>query len=490
MSTGVERWAELRDREAVGDPVSAEELKECDVLEASDPLVRAQAAPFRELSRMLDRASMERATTTDRDIVDRALLAVRVTSGRAVPGSTDADAEIERAVDPEGPRWIRASAVAISLILPAAAAIALIMYEPKPVPSAEPVTRPIVEPLIAPTVVPIVHARTAGRGQRLFRAGSVLPFNTELVEGDSVESGTTPGCLVVDPGVDVCLAANTGIKLVSLSRTGRALEVLRGHAVARLDPQAPGDGFELRADAIRAQAEGTVYGLERVGDTEIRVRVLEGHVKVLAADSALNVESSQVAVYRNTERTLVVEPLLPMHAARALEVLAARNQEPIKPAAVEGAPAPAAPVATRPEAGAKQPAVAAAATAPQTDARARLREAWEQLKSKRWADAAATYAAILKDFPKSDEAHVVLVRLGDLQLDHLDQPGQALASYERYLREGGGPLEAEARYGRIQALARLGRTGSERGAIEDFLTKHPTSLKAPTLRERLLTLPR
>lgn len=488
MSTGVERWAELRDREAVGEPVSEEELRECDLLESSDPLVRAQAAPLRELSRMLDRASMERPTATDRDIVDRALLSVRVTSGRAVPGSMDADAEIERAVDPEGPRWIRASAVTISLILPAAAAIALIMYEPKPSPSAGPVTTPIVEPLIAPTVVSIVHAHTAGRGQRLFRAGSVLPFNTELVEGDSVESGTTPGCLVVDPGVDVCLAANSGIKLVSLSRTGRALEVLRGQAVARLDPQAPGDGFELRADAVRAQAEGTVYGLERVGDAEIRVRVIEGHVKVLAADRSLNVESSQVAVYRDTEHTLVVEPSLPLHAARALEVLAARNAEPVKPAAVEGEPAPVAPVATRPEAEPKP--AAAVATAPQTDARARLREAWEQLKSKRWAEAAATYAAILKDFPKSDEAHVVLVRLGDLQLDHLDQPGQALASYERYLREGGGPLEAEARYGRIQALARLGRTGSERGAIEDFLSKHPTSLKAPTLRERLLTLPR
>ncbi len=489
MTTSVERWAELRDREALGEPVSEEELKECDLLEASDPQVHPLAAPFRELSRMLDRASMERQTSTDRDIVDRALLAVAVTSGRAVPGSIDVDAEIERAVDPEGPRWIRASAVTVSLILPAAAAVALMMYEPKSGPS-KPAPTPIVEPLITPTVVAFVHARTAGHGQRLFRGGGVLPFNTDLVEGDSVESGTIPSCLVVDPGVDVCLAPNSQLKLVSLSRTGRALEVVRGQVVVRLDPQAPGDGFELRADAVHARAEGTVYSLERSSEAEIRVRVLEGRVRLLAAESSANVEASQVALYRTAEHALSVEALLPVHAARVLEVLAARNMETLKPGPSEGEPVPATPAAARAESPSRLPLKEAVAPGTPTDARARLREAWEQLKGKRWADAASIYSAILRDFPTSDEAHVVLVRLGDLQLDHLDQPGQALASYERYLREGGGPLDAEARYGRIQALARLGRAGAERGAIEDFLIKHPTSLKAAALRERLRTLPR
>ncbi len=324
MSTGVDRWSELRDREALGEPITGRERDECEALEVADPVVRAQAAPFRERSRMLERASLERPTATDRDIVDRVLLSVRVTSGQAVPGSVDADAEIERAVDPEGPSWVRPTAVAISIFLPAAAAVALLMYEPKAAPRTGPITTQLT-PTLSPTVVELAHAQTSARGPRLFRSGHVLPWRTDLVEGDRVQSGSSVGCLVIDPGVDVCLAPDSEVKLTSLSRTERSIEVQRGQAIARLDAQAPGDGFELHAGVVRALAQGTIYSLERSSTDEVRVRVLEGHVTVLASDRETVMDAQQMATHRNVDEGVSVVALPPAHAARMWELLATRN---------------------------------------------------------------------------------------------------------------------------------------------------------------------
>lgn len=494
MTSSVDRWAELRDREALSEPLSEQERKEAESLELSDPLVRAQAAPLRELSRMLERASLERPTAEDRDMVDRVLRSVRVTTGRAMPEAIDADAEMERAVDPEGPRWVRPTAIAVSILLPAAAALSLIFYEPKPPANKGPVTTQLSAPTLAPTVIELAHARTAPRGQRLMRAGRMLPSNTDLVEGDRVESGVSPGCLVVDPGVNVCLAANSEVKVASLSRAARNLEVLRGHAIAHLDKQAPGDGFALSAAGVSAQATGTIYSLERVSDDAVQVRVLEGHVKVLGTAQTRELTALQTVRYRAAAPEGEVEPLLVVHQTRMWDLLSTRPSGADAAAKAQPAEEPSAEPSETPPT--TEPVLPSATKVPvpekpaAADAKELLRKAWEQLKAKQWAAAAETYAVILKDAPKSEEAHVVLVRFGDLQLDRLNQPGQALQSYERYLREGGGPLEAEARYGRIQALSRLGRAGAERAAIEEFLAKHPTSLKADALRERLLTLPR
>ena len=54
MSTGSERWAQLRDREAVGEPLSEQDLHELEMLELTDPAARAYAGQMRELEGYLD----------------------------------------------------------------------------------------------------------------------------------------------------------------------------------------------------------------------------------------------------------------------------------------------------------------------------------------------------------------------------------------------------------------------------------------------------
>jgi hypothetical protein len=69
--------------------------------------------------------------------------------------------------------------------------------------------------------------------------------------------------------------------------------------------------------------------------------------------------------------------------------------------------------------------------------------------------------------------------------ERLGQPRQALGHFEHYLRSGAGPHEVRARYGRILALRRLGRTVEERAASQEFLFSHADAPQAQSLRAAL-----
>jgi outer membrane protein assembly factor BamD (BamD/ComL family) len=112
------------------------------------------------------------------------------------------------------------------------------------------------------------------------------------------------------------------------------------------------------------------------------------------------------------------------------------------------------------------------------------------MRAGRYADAAAQYEALRRDFPSSPESYTVLVPLAQLELDRLGRPERALVQLDRYLASGPGALAQEARYARIRALAALGQSRQEAAAIEEFLRLHPASLRARHLEERLADLKR
>jgi hypothetical protein len=103
-------------------------------------------------------------------------------------------------------------------------------------------------------------------------------------------------------------------------------------------------------------------------------------------------------------------------------------------------------------------------------------------RADRWRDAANVYRRLLREHPRSSEAHTALVSLGDLSLDRLDQPAEAARAYLRYVREGGGSLAPEARWGVIRARRQQGDARGEREASADFLSHHPDDARAKSLR--------
>lgn len=488
MTSVLERWAALRDREALGEVLNAAEQAEAERIEAEEQALHACVAKARELEQYLAGVHGRRLDAGDRDMVRRALSALRVSSpsmrGRVLDPH---EAELARAVDPEGPRWIRVTATLTSVGMALAAAWALIVYEPRSVRRAQDVAPPSPEaeaPALTPSVQALAMAHTGSRGARLRRAGKLLPPSTPLSQGDEVKAGEKPGCILVTAEIEACLAPGATLHLSDLSAGAPALSLLRGRATVRFVNDAKST-LKVGIGEVQVRVRGGVFGLERDEDASfVRVRSLRGEASVSAGEARAELHDSRVAVYRSQEDALEVVDLLPAYAQRDWDLVQLNVTSP-QPA--QAAPA-AAPKDAGPEPNEADGAQAAGAGAPPNAARAQLQQAWELLKAERWAEAAKAYERIVTQHPGTEEAHVVLVRWGELLLERLGAPERALAAFERYLAEGGGPLEGEARYGRITAFRRLSRPQDEQAAIAEFLRMHPTSAKASLLEQRLRIL--
>jgi outer membrane protein assembly factor BamD (BamD/ComL family) len=108
-------------------------------------------------------------------------------------------------------------------------------------------------------------------------------------------------------------------------------------------------------------------------------------------------------------------------------------------------------------------------------------------RASRFAEAKRLYHRLQEQFPGSSEAQLSLLTLASLQLD-TGNAGAALRMFDRYLRRAGGPLEAEALYGRARALRRLNQGNAEARAWRGLLAKYPGSRYAHEAQERLKAL--
>jgi len=99
-------------------------------------------------------------------------------------------------------------------------------------------------------------------------------------------------------------------------------------------------------------------------------------------------------------------------------------------------------------------------------------------------EASQAYRHLISTWPRSPEARVGLISLGELELSELSEPAAALRDFTAYLKARGS-LDPEARYGRIRALGRLGRHAEEMSEARDFAREYPSSLQASDLRTRL-----
>jgi hypothetical protein len=115
-----------------------------------------------------------------------------------------------------------------------------------------------------------------------------------------------------------------------------------------------------------------------------------------------------------------------------------------------------------------------------------LSEARQLANKGRLGDAVSAYGALRRAHPGSAEAHAANVSIGELQLRR-GKASAALSAFERYLGRGGGALAEEARWGRVEALHRMGKKSARDRAIDRLLAAHPHSVYAPkakTLRGR------
>lgn len=235
--------------------------------------------------------------------------------------------------------------------------------------------------------------------------------------------------------------------------------------------------LDLRGEPEHAEAylDGQRIGiaplstLVPVGTHRLVVRA--GDTVLLERELHMNAGETQLVAYRPPA---VAEP---SPGPAATKTVALRHEKPVE-AAQESAKA-----LTAEELGLRDDAPSAVAERPAD----LLAQARRLMREGRYAEAEQSYEAIGRAFPGSEEAHAVLVSLGQLELVQLGAPQRALSRFDAYLARGGA-LSEEARAARILTLRKLGREREEASAIREFLAKHPRSFETAQMRARLLTL--
>jgi tetratricopeptide (TPR) repeat protein len=275
-----DRWADLMDREATEHPLTAAENEFCREFERRHPACRRELSFYRTLADL----------DADPDDESRRLTeaALRAMDGRTGESEEGEGPEPERKApgrrDNRRTRWLTMGGVAAV----ACAALLLWLNIDRSLESEAAVAASR-----QPSRVELVYAsgevRIAGKpvvvGDRLLRAG------------DTVAVKTGSACLAIDPDVDVCLAADSRLRVTAATVSEQRLDLLRGRLTARLDPLPTGSRFYVVSGEVWVTAIGTAFSVEVDPDRErIETTVLEGKVTVGKTAGRKTVRAHQRAV--------------------------------------------------------------------------------------------------------------------------------------------------------------------------------------------------
>lgn len=531
MTESSQDWPELSQRRLAGETLSPAEHARLEYARHYDPRCAAEL-------RLLD----ELATFVDRPVAGPSPAAVAIARA-ALARVEGGHAPAPRATATGRARWWIASGV----VLAVAASVLLVFSWLGSWLGRSPSVDE--EPFVAQLTLAAGDVYVAGHPAD--GADPTIPPEATV----TVQQGVA--CIELSTGVDVCLDDHSSITVGSRVQGHTNIEVVHGHAVARLDPQPEGHTFSLGSGGIRATAVGTVFSLDVSEDHRtVTAAVLQGVVEVTGADESVRLGAHEAA--RIEESRLERTPLANDDQAHDLQILAALAPVPRGPRGqvailvtppgaevlIDGRPRGRSPLVATLSAGthrleiadgeqggvrvseaiqvepdtrlerrfdlgtspeATSSAVEDSASsksggppepaAPSMGSRARstsvasaeqmLADAHEHRRASQWRAAARAYRRLIKAHPRSASAHNALVSLGDLLLDRLGDPAGAARSYSRYLRNGGGTLAREARYGLVRAKRASSDRRGERKAIEAYLRHHPQTSRANALRERL-----
>ncbi len=390
-------------------------------------------------------------------------------------------------------------------------------------------------------VAEVRMARVMSIAGRVEVGAETAHAGTWLSSTQDIRTETGLACIAITDSITTCLDENSEALLALEDPRHFAVRLIRGRLVARLDKQPSTRTFRVETPKVAVIAKGTLFSVTLDAEHATTVRLHEGHVALQTASNQSGelIAPSRAIIQRGIEikdwselaaaedQRLLGLSSLPRSGKRIrLDVLTQPAGASVDVDGVTLGPTPVSAFLTRgsrlsvtlagyspvtellPLEGkdrversfelaavdtkpvvAEEEARSVPANAPATATPSSLLARAQTLRSQgKYRECAAAYRQLLATFPRSDEARVSLVSLGELELSELGQPGQALQSFDGYLRAG-GPLTREARYGRIRALQILGRNTEQQSAIADFIRDYPNSVQAASLRKRIQTKP-
>jgi hypothetical protein len=260
-----ERYLELADREACDEPLSAEELAFCRAFERKHPEACPELKVYADLSQL--NAAPDAAS---RALVDSTL--AQIEAEDAERASEDVKRLRGRRGVPGFVMVVAAAAFALG------SGYALLQRAPN-------------AGLLRAATGAANGGNPLARAELVYTSGSVkisdangAAGRTLLSEGSTVETQSGAACVLIDSDINVCLAAQSRMRLRAIAGPARIVDLEVGKLATRLSTQPEGMSLSIVAAGVASTAVGTAYSVERKdgqnGQTEVTTIVLNGKVRV------------------------------------------------------------------------------------------------------------------------------------------------------------------------------------------------------------------
>lgn len=468
--------ASLSDKEAVGEPLTADERVFLRSHTSACPACATEASLWANLGQVLEEP--ERLTARPSYVE---------------PPKRPAGARLGQFLS--GRSWQRP--LVASVVVAAAAAAALIWSRRGAPVTVAPPPQALVASQRAPSAAGSSHAPGA---QLALSAGDArvnqraAVAGSRLAVGDVISVAEGQACVLVPPGVSVCLDGATQLSIEALDAGKRRLRLQHGRVVAHLEKQAPGSSFGFETAAGAVAAKDNEFALRAV-DSSVSLPNDEAESRLLelarffgdGSPGSLSVSAATGSSVALDGLKLGITPVSALVAPGDYRMEVARTgfASIIERLTFETGSRIARDYEATAELGAAAARASNKVSAPASATAAELLERARELRAGgRYRDAVGVYQRLLREHADSAEARVALVSLGELQLSQLGDASAALRSFDAYLA-GGGALRQEASYGRIRALRRLGKVSEARAAAAAFIGSYPKSVQAATLRKEM-----
>ena len=297
--TEFERWAELVDRQADDQVLSADELAFCSSFEQTHPMCARREWELAVYAELADLGGTP--TEASRALVDRALAQLEAEE------AAHAVAEVQALRRPRVANWRlwTASTIAVGVC----AAFALRASNVTPANTAQAHSAQAAQDAHAAQ-----DARENGVAQPLARtelvyaSGTVSVAGAEtgvgrtlLTDGSVIETASGSACVLIDSDINICLAAHSRMRLSAIATAARRVELEAGKLATRLATQPDGMSLTIMADGVASTAVGTAFSVERTVDHAVVTTVLNGKVRVGRGVDTVLVNAHERAVSRRAD---------------------------------------------------------------------------------------------------------------------------------------------------------------------------------------------
>ena len=293
--------------------------------------------------------------------------------------------------------------------------------------------------------------------------------------------------IVLFPGTSLFLSPDAEVETVSISASLAHFRLREGRAVAEIGAHNSDFRFIVSLPHSDLEARGTVFSATCTDDEE-SVRVTEGVVElrgappadamVLEPGDAANLRGDRWVQATATEEALLADRCL-MTGCRVGSSHSRRRSA----SASRSASPHSSDTAVRAETAIREGRLVEAsklvdeasqersARVPTVQLLARLARAYRSAKM--YAEAKNVYLRMIRAYPNTETAADGLVALGQMEYRTLGLPGDALAHFERYLRNNPNGLLAEtARAERIRVLQSRGNHRAVISAADEYISVH------------------